>query len=158
LSTYLRRPLGIRLVMARLWWKIAQPQTLGVKVAVVVNRDQILLVKPLGVAQWTFPGGGIKRRESPVEAAIRELQEETAIHLSQSDLHLIGVYFSRRESKSDHIFMFVTNLDVAPSFVADAKEIESIGLFAIDNLPEDVAPSVTRRLGELACRSLSSAW
>lgn len=42
------------------------------------QRDRILLVAR-GRSRWSLPGGTIKREESPLEAARRELDEETAL-------------------------------------------------------------------------------
>ena len=42
--------------------------------------DQVLLVKTwLGSGRWGLPGGGVKRGELPIDAAIRELHEEVGI-------------------------------------------------------------------------------
>ena len=40
--------------------------------------------------QWQLPQGGLKQREEPLEAAFREIEEETGIHSSQ--LELVGDY------------------------------------------------------------------
>jgi 8-oxo-dGTP pyrophosphatase MutT (NUDIX family) len=37
-------------------------------------------------ARWITPGGGIDPGESPIQAAVRELREETGISVSHSDL------------------------------------------------------------------------
>lgn len=39
-----------------------------------------------------FPGGGIEANESPLEAAVREVEEEVGITLSASDGRFMGVY------------------------------------------------------------------
>jgi len=66
----------------------------GSTLVIVHNREKnrYLLIKdpskPLPLF-WKFPGGGIKKGESPAEAAIRELEEETGIIAQASDLRFI---------------------------------------------------------------------
>jgi len=53
--------------------------------AVVVNRDGLVLALKRRDARrggWQMPQGGIERGESPREAIVRELQEETALRPS----------------------------------------------------------------------------
>ena len=45
--------------------------------AVIVRRSRVLLVRRRGNGRWQLPGGGVKRRESYLEAARREVEEET---------------------------------------------------------------------------------
>lgn len=53
----------------------------------VRHQGQILVVKPwLGRDDWGLPGGGLKKRESTTQAALRELKYETGLSLSPSDL------------------------------------------------------------------------
>ena len=55
--------------------------------AVVVDRGRVLLVsmQPPGQPRWWhFPGGGIEPGETPKEAAIRELFEETGLHATDA--------------------------------------------------------------------------
>lgn len=47
---------------------------------VVVWGDQFLAVKPwLGTGRWQLPGGGMRRLETPTQAAERELREELGL-------------------------------------------------------------------------------
>lgn len=41
---------------------------------------------------WALPGGHVDRGETARQAAVRELAEETGIHIDPDDLHEIGVY------------------------------------------------------------------
>jgi 8-oxo-dGTP diphosphatase len=53
--------------------------------AVVIDGDRVLLasMEPPGQRRWWhFPGGGIEEGETPAEAAVRELFEETGLHAS----------------------------------------------------------------------------
>ncbi|MBN1857014.1 MAG: NUDIX hydrolase [Dehalococcoidia bacterium] len=47
----------------------------------VVRRDgQLLLVRDRGFRHFSLPGGGVQRGETPEQAVIRELAEETSLH------------------------------------------------------------------------------
>ena len=47
--------------------------------ALVLNEGRLLLVRERGAKRWSLPGGGMKKGEDPVAAAIRELDEETGL-------------------------------------------------------------------------------
>lgn len=58
---------------------------------VVQVDDEILVLKGwYGSNKWMLPGGGMHRGEQPVEAALRELKEETGIIAQPSDLRHVG--------------------------------------------------------------------
>lgn len=78
---WLTRP-GIWLVIA-----VQPPRTR----VVVIRGESILLVKDwLGSGRWKLPGGGLKRGEAAADGAVRELQEEVAIHAKTSQLVELG--------------------------------------------------------------------
>jgi len=47
--------------------------------AIILHSDQILLVKARDKANWQLPGGRIESGESPVDAVVREVKEETGL-------------------------------------------------------------------------------
>lgn len=62
---------------------------------VVNSREEVLLVRrgnePFKGC-WALPGGFMEMDETIEHCAVRELEEETGIVVSQQDLRLIGVY------------------------------------------------------------------
>lgn len=61
--------------------------------AVIVREGHVLMVRErrldadgrhLGVEYWTLPGGGIEPGESPEQAVVREVAEETGLHATST--------------------------------------------------------------------------
>jgi ADP-ribose pyrophosphatase YjhB (NUDIX family) len=84
---------------------------------IVDRRGRLLLVlrnREPGKSEWSLPGGFVETGESPVEAAVRELQEETGLAVSnpslidvvyqnseyyRTSLLIIGYHFERFEGE-----------------------------------------------------------
>ncbi len=64
--------------LARFWWRLRGSRAEGALVAVYVGQA-ILLLRSSYQAEWNFPGGGVKRGETPDAAARRELAEEIGL-------------------------------------------------------------------------------
>jgi len=66
--------------------------------AVILKNHQVLMVKQYverGDIVWNFPGGSIEQNESPEEACIREVKEETGYDIRiNKKLHEEGPKFS----------------------------------------------------------------
>jgi lipoyl(octanoyl) transferase len=61
------------------------------EVAIVINRGPeflVLLRAPDGGSYWHLPAGGVEGDESEIEAAVRELAEETGLRAEVHDLGL----------------------------------------------------------------------
>jgi 8-oxo-dGTP pyrophosphatase MutT (NUDIX family) len=64
-------------------------------VGIVVRwKGQILLCKRTDNGLWGLPGGGIEEGEEPLDAAVRELREETGLSLDREAFVYIGVSIS----------------------------------------------------------------
>src|SRR5215510_9452461 len=81
------------------------PLTIGVRIIVRDGEDRVLLVRHTYAPGWHFPGGAVDRRETAIDAAVRELREEALIEAT-SPPALRGVYLSTVNRKSDHIMFF----------------------------------------------------
>ncbi|MBX7458196.1 NUDIX domain-containing protein [Qipengyuania sp. 1NDH17] len=112
----------------------------------VVGRDfdgQILLVRhSYGPNEWFFPGGGIGDDESPEEAAMRELMEETACEIT--GMKLVGIIDETLSGAphKDHLFEGV----VSDMPEADGREIVDARFFPTHSLPEPLSPRTRERL------------
>lgn len=133
---------------ARLVWRIGKPRTIGVRALLLDRDERVALVRHTYVDQWYLPGGGVKKGESISAALVRELAEEVAIADSVIE-RVLGVYHSRRESKDDHIVIFVVRTAASGALArADLREIEQAGWFPLDDLPEATSPATRRRIAE----------
>lgn len=54
------------------------------------DRERILLVRHVEGNDWTTPGGMIEPYETPSNAAVREMWEETGLHVALT--HVVGVF------------------------------------------------------------------
>ncbi len=127
----------------RIYCFIFRPITLGVRVMMIQN-DQVLLVRHTYIAGWFMPGGGVKRGETSDQAARREAREETGATLN--NLKLVGAYTSFKEWASNHNILFLST-DFAISGEHDL-EIAEIRFFPLDALPADLWPGHRQRLEE----------
>jgi 8-oxo-dGTP pyrophosphatase MutT (NUDIX family) len=135
------RRLGYRLAYRGLqvFWFCTRPTKRGVK-CVVTDRDRVLLVRhTYGRRSWDFPGGAMKRRESPLSAAQREMGEE--LGLGGADWAEIGELHGRVDHRHDTIHCFRVELS-APTLTIDPGELAAAGWFARDELPDDLGPYV----------------
>lgn len=99
-----------------------------------------------GRKRWTFPGGGIKKNEKAIDAAIRETKEEVGIEIF--NLRQIGQFISTEEYKKDTITVFTCDTDSAV-FKIDDKEIIEAVWFNLKQLPENRQPMVDKIISYL---------
>ncbi|HJP81093.1 MAG TPA: NUDIX hydrolase [Candidatus Saccharimonadales bacterium] len=66
-------------------------RTVRPRVLLFDEDGRVLLVRSwTGYQEWELPGGGCKKGETPLAAAVRELYEETGVRAVSSELILLG--------------------------------------------------------------------
>lgn len=62
---------------------------------------------------WEFPAGKMERNEKPMEAAIRELKEETNISANKKNLKFVGLTYRPRKNDIVKSHLFLSEIDGA---------------------------------------------
>lgn len=121
---------------------------------VVRNENgQVLLVQNwLGGGRWGLPGGGVERGEAPVEAAVRELEEEVGIVREANEAQSLFTIDS--SGHKEVVFSLSVTAESIPNQLPNRFEIKEAAWFALDELPplESLAERVMGRLKENADR------
>jgi 8-oxo-dGTP diphosphatase len=106
--------------VARVWWRLRRHEHRGALVAVYVGQE-LLLLRSSYRSEWNFPGGTVRRGETPEMAARRELVEE--IGLEASSLSAAGDAQGIWDGRRDHVHFFELRLDRLPALLLDNREI-----------------------------------
>jgi ADP-ribose pyrophosphatase YjhB (NUDIX family) len=106
--------------------------------SVVLLRDEnnrLLMLRQPPDRGWSLPGGLINKREAPVDAAARELREETGVKLRPDDLTqaVPAAMVNPRTQQVDCVFTATVSSTVAVD--PDPVEVLEAGWFAIGDLP-----------------------
>jgi 8-oxo-dGTP diphosphatase len=111
--------------------------TVDVVVLAAGKTQRILLIQrgnPPFAACWALPGGFVDEGEQVTGAALRELREETGLHLD--DLRLLGVYDTPGRDPRGWTVSVVYVTSVAREMqVTGADDASDARWFAVDELP-----------------------
>jgi ADP-ribose pyrophosphatase YjhB (NUDIX family) len=110
----------------------------GCSAAIINDEGKVLLTRRLDNGQWCLPGGGMDAGESPAETCVREVFEETGLHVRVT--RLVGVY-----SDPNQLVMYVDGNKVqivAVHFKAEiiggtlglSNETSDFGYFSLEEM------------------------
>ncbi len=103
--------------------------------AVVLQGDQVLLIKRTSPRVWELPGGGIEEGETPAAAIAREVREETGVQVRVE--RELGVYQRLGFRPHDGIVFVCTPVGGA---LAAGEETLAARFFPITRLPLGLLP------------------
>lgn len=131
--------------------KIYVPETIPIKklgyIGIVAIKDnQWVIVRLEGTDTWEFPGGAIDEGETPLEAAERELFEETGA--IKSDINIIGQYSIKSGGRLTFGNLYFANIQkIGPLPNFEIEEVRFVKDFPIENTRH---PKVIPELFEFA--------
>lgn len=113
--------------------------------AAAVIRDAIgsvLLVRhTYGRLNWELPGGLVEPGESPAEAVVREVAEETGLDVEVDSL--AAYYYEPAEDLVHFVFRCRAN---GSSPRPDGEEISAVRFWSPDHLPRPISDFTIRRI------------
>lgn len=92
--------------------------------------------------QYTLPAGHVDEGESFLQAAVRELDEEVGVTLSQDELsHVHTLYRSRPDAVYVDVFFRAASWKGTP-YNKEADKCDDASWFPQDSLPKSILPHV----------------
>ena len=83
----------------------------------VVDDGEVLLVKrtqPPGIGTWSVPAGFLEYDEPPAAGAVRELEEETSVVVSEDKIELFDTAFVTAGPR-ENVLVIIYRVDWAPT-------------------------------------------
>jgi ADP-ribose pyrophosphatase YjhB (NUDIX family) len=104
---------------------------------VVIRGDRILLVKERSDGRWTLPGGWADVNESPAEAVVREVREESGYEVRA--VKLLALYDRNKHDHPPllwHTYKVFFACEITGGSPMSSIETDGAEFFSIDALPE----------------------
>jgi ADP-ribose pyrophosphatase YjhB (NUDIX family) len=124
----------------------------GVRAAVFQD-GKILLVRERADGRWCMPGGYVDVGDSPSEAAVREVREESGFEVRA--VKLLAVVDKRKHPfppQFDHVHIYFFRCELTGGQAAHSIETDGVGFFGEDSLPplseKRLIPALVHRMFE----------
>ena len=114
--------------------------TIGVFGIITDDNDRVLLCHRRDFDLWNLPGGGVEAGESPWDALVREIEEETG--LKAVPVNLSGIY--SKPDKNEVVFSFFCQVTGGAIQLTD--EADRIEYFQLDRIPSNTSPKQVERI------------
>ncbi|MBA2364239.1 MAG: NUDIX domain-containing protein [Chloroflexia bacterium] len=131
------------------------PIRLTVTCALPDADGRFLLVRRADNDHWVLPGGGVEPGERVVEAVVREMEEETGIHVKP--VNLIGIYSNPdviisydRGTRRYQVVSIMFLCEPMHGTLRRTAETTDFGYFAPQALPEPLAQTHLERIQDAA--------
>jgi 8-oxo-dGTP pyrophosphatase MutT (NUDIX family) len=117
----------------------------AVFIALCTSDQKVLLQRRCNTGymdgRYDLPSGHVERGESLLDAAIRELLEETGIRVKGADLQLWHINQFGANSEDYYNFFFMADTWQGEPAITEADKCDDMQFFSLDNLPQLTAGS-----------------
>jgi ADP-ribose pyrophosphatase YjhB (NUDIX family) len=92
--------------------------------------------------EWSIPSGQVENNETPKQAAVRELYEETSIRIKEKDIEFVDILNLYNTTKTNkrglmYIFLYESNKIILPNLdlAKDGFEHEECQYLDVEDVP-----------------------
>ena len=117
---------------------------IGAFAIIADDQQRVLLCHRRDMDAWNLPGGGTNGHETPWEAVVREVEEETGLRV-QTD-RLLGIYVKR--DKDTVVFSF--ECSVVGGTPHQTDEADRVEYFSAQALPDGLLEKQRQRIADWA--------
>ena len=130
---------------------------LGVALALIDQNGRILLERRSDVGWWGITGGCLEPGETPLECAVREVNEETGLVIRPDSIFLLGIYADMRDGRilqyperRVHLIdiVYYSFVDASLPLTISAESLQ-LRFFSASSIPSTVVPPAQRPLQDL---------
>lgn len=114
------------------WWYVRRPSIQGAYIA-VWHDGRVLVIRNSYRKRDSLPAGGLRRGETPLGAAVRELVEEVGIVATPAEFTYHGEILTTSQYAKDHAHFFELRCATEPEVRIDRREVVWAGFLS----PED---------------------
>lgn len=118
----------------------------------LVHHGTVLLTRREDFDVWCLPGGAVATGETAVEAARREMREETGYEVEPEAL--VGIYY---QSNGFHTCVFRARR-VGGTSAADPAEVTEMRRFTLESLPADIMWWYELRIRRALAGAVGEVW
>jgi 8-oxo-dGTP diphosphatase len=112
----------------------------GAFATVLKDSGEVLVCHRRDLDLWEMPGGGVEDGETPWEAVVREVAEETGLRVAVE--RLAGVYWQRRRG----VLVMQFQCHPVSGVPGPSNEADEVRFVRVDELPKRMTPVVVERL------------
>lgn len=115
--------------------------------AAIIRNDEILMVRHRDGEReyWTLPGGGIEPSESPQEAAVREVKEETGLEARVCRFLFEAMYLDGSSTSQCFLLEIAEGQEATLGYdpeeahlPASSQLLQDVGWHTLDSMKDDV--------------------